>query len=142
MFASGRLSPAEALETRPRLVVESIRELGALLLDMRRRLEIGEEGLRRQRLHHPAGGRPHRRIRRDDADALTVAVLARQPLDDRIGMLREANFQGPRVSSLPDPSNTSTPRAPRAATQLASVSRSSNRFAKPPACRRLCPSNR
>ena len=49
---------------------------------------------------------------------------------------------GPCCSSAPWPSKTSTPCAPLAATQLASRSRSSSGERKPPACRRLKPSNR
>src|SRR5581483_4178731 len=48
----------------------------------------------------------------------------------------------PWRSSGPCPSNTSTPRAPLAATQLASRSRSSSGERNSPACRRLKPSKR
>src|SRR5438045_1235648 len=48
----------------------------------------------------------------------------------------------PCCSSSPCPSKTSTPRAPFAATQLASRSRSASGEPKPPACSRLKPSNR
>src|SRR5437868_1014509 len=49
---------------------------------------------------------------------------------------------GPWLSSVPWPSNTSTPRAPFAATQLASRSRSSSGDPKPPAWSKLNPSKR
>src|SRR5712691_7232029 len=54
--------------------------------------------------------------------------------------LAKRTSSGPRTSSCPTPSKTSTPRAPRSATKLASVSRSSRGSAKPPAWSRLCPS--
>ena len=39
------------------------------------------------RLHHPAGGGAQRRVRCDDADALAVAVLAREALEHGVRML-------------------------------------------------------
>lgn len=96
MFASALLrilSSTQAFEARACLVVETIRQLGSLLLHVRRRLEVGEEGLRRDRLHHPAGRRSQRRVRRDDAHALATAVLAREPLDHRVRVLGEAHLE-------------------------------------------------
>src|SRR4029079_15452423 len=56
--------------------------------------------------------------------------------------LAQRTSSGPRRSFAPSPSNTSTPRAPCAATQLASRSRSSSGEPNPPACSRLKPSKR
>src|SRR5437764_6939614 len=83
---SRSLSATELLESSPRLLVEPLGERRALLLDVAGRLELGEERLRRHRLDHSTRGRPDRRVARDDAHALTRAVLAREPLDQRVGV--------------------------------------------------------
>src|SRR5262249_44876005 len=56
--------------------------------------------------------------------------------------LAQRTSSGPRRSLVPWPSNTRMPRAPCAATQLASRSRRSSGEPKSPACKRLKPSKR
>ena len=63
--------------------------------------------------------------RGDEADALAVAVLGGEPLEQRVRIGRVAHGERPDSRSSPTPSKTRTPRAPLQATKLASSSTSS-----------------
>ncbi len=52
-----------------------------------------QERLRRARLNQPSRRGPHRRVARDDAHALAASVLARQALEQGVGVLDEADLE-------------------------------------------------
>src|SRR6266540_956175 len=97
------LLPApQAFELRPRLVVEPLCELRTGALAMTRRLEVAEERLRAQLAYLLARGPAYGRVRGDEADALQVAMLGREPLDQRVGVRRVAHRERPSLGVLSD----------------------------------------
>jgi DNA-binding MarR family transcriptional regulator len=121
----GRLTAAAyPLELLPRLGIERVAEVVRAVLGERDGFQV-----RRGTLRRSASALLPRRssdgdVRRDEADDLRRAVLGRQPLEQRVGVLRVAHLERTVRLVRPLPSNTSTPRAPLSATKLASSSRS------------------
>ena len=80
------------------------------------RLEVAQEGLRGELRNLHARGGGDRRVARHEQHPRLVAVLGREPLEQRVGVRREAHLERAALASSPTPSKTTTPRAPRIAT--------------------------
>ena len=92
---------------------------------MARLFKVGDERAGRSLLHLLPRRTTHREVRGDEADDLAGAVLGGEPLEHRIGVGANRTDSGPTSASTPAPSQTRKPRAPRSATNDASVSVSS-----------------
>src|ERR1051326_7926286 len=83
-YVRSALAAAQPLERRAGRAVEAIRQRRPTLLVVLHRFQVAPKGLRGPGLPESPRGRPHRRIGRDHAHALALAVLAGQPLDQGI----------------------------------------------------------
>ena len=95
------LTAAQTLESLARRGVEPVDQVGPLSLDVPHRFEVAEECLRRPCLDETSRRCPHGRVGRDDTHALARAVLAREPLDQRVGVLRKTHVEGTARLVLP-----------------------------------------
>src|SRR5579859_3951264 len=95
--APGVSGPAAAqlLEAGERLSVEAIAQLRGTLQLAAGRLEVAQEGLRAEGLYRSARGALDSRIRRDDADLSSRAVLRRQALQELVGVVGEPDLERP-----------------------------------------------
>src|SRR6266496_144636 len=87
------LPAAKPLERLAGRGVQPVRQCGPLPFRVLDRREVAEERLRRTRLNHPPSGRSHGRVAGDDAHTLPRAILARQALDQGVGVLDVANVE-------------------------------------------------
>ena len=96
---------ASSFPARPR------RRLGGL----RRALEIADEGLRRELRDLAARGRRDRRVARHEGHAARSAMLGGEALEQRVGVLGEANLERAARVRRRRPRRRRPPRARRAA---------------------------
>src|SRR5215211_7270599 len=90
----------EALEAVPGLLVDSIGDLRTRRLGVPHRCQLLDQQPRAQRRHLLTGSAPDRRVGGDEADALGVAVLGGEALEQVVGMGRVANLERAIVGAL------------------------------------------
>src|SRR5688500_752188 len=97
MFVSGGAAAAQPLEPGARFLVERVAQPRAASFLVPGRLEVAEEGLRRELLHLLPGRASDREVAGDEADALPIPMLRREALEQRVGVRRVADRERPHL---------------------------------------------
>src|SRR5215216_3702692 len=86
-------TPTQPFQSRPRLFVNAVADPARVFLAVLDRRQIGGELARAQFRDLLTGGAANRSVRRNEDYPLTVAMLGRQPLEQRVGMGHEADVE-------------------------------------------------